>query len=380
MIDPARRGNRLAAAALGLLLAACGATGGSNPASGDPGASGGAARELDEKKLKELEARWRLYLQNDPKWPEARERWLSEGDVERKHLLANLLIELFRSDAPGRGVATSARSARARKELSWFGAEAVPLLVDGMKALARRESVDVMALDRIAGTLVDLRALDAIGSLLQETDGPDADVKLRCALLRALAPLEDPAVPALLAGRLRDDPAWEVRGTAAEALRRHRGSKEARAALALALGDPDGFVRARAMRVLAVGMDPEEDAAVLERVVEFLLRDPAPEARAAAAEALALFAYLEPVADALMQALRDPASDVVGKSARALMNTRTTRIQLALADALDRAVQRRDESLITDLLLALEANVGAKPQDINPKGWRALILKSAEER
>jgi len=48
-------------------------------------------------------------------------------------------------------------------------------------------------------------------------------------------------------------------------------------------------------------------------------------------------------------------------------------VQLALIDTLERAVQVRDEGFVSELLVILEGNVGSRPRDINPAGWRALV-------
>ncbi len=328
---------------------------------------------VDEARRTELAARWRLYLTNDAAWPDAREAWFSGPRDERELLLDNLTIELLRDDAAGRGVATASRSARARRELQWFGGEAVPLLVEGMKGLALRERIDHVALDRLALALVELHAAAELAALVTDAKAAETSVALRLAGIRALAPADEPAVVEALTAALRSDPAWEVRGAAAEALRRRAANGPARAALVAAFADSDGYVRAQAVRALAVGLDPETDGAALRSVRGMLLADPAPQARGAAAEALALYAFDPEAGAALVRALRDPDSSVVARSARALQNVRTGAVQLALVDALESAIQRRDDGLVSELLLILTASVGARPADINPVGWRALV-------
>jgi hypothetical protein len=49
------------------------------------------------------------------------------------------------------------------------------------------------------------------------------------------------------------------------------------------------------------------------------------------------------------------------------------KIQLALVDALERAVKLRQNELVDTLLVVLRASVGKVPSDINPDGWRKLI-------
>lgn len=48
-------------------------------------------------------------------------------------------------------------------------------------------------------------------------------------------------------------------------------------------------------------------------------------------------------------------------------------IQLALVDALERAVKAKQGELVSSLLVVLRASVGRVPDDINPDGWRKLI-------
>jgi HEAT repeat protein len=130
-------------------------------------------------------------------------------------------------------------------------------------------------------------------------------------------------------------------------------------------------VRAQAVQGLVVGLRTDDTGAI-ERVVSFLEEDPAPVARAAAAEALALFAFDPTVKAALVAALKDRDLQVARKAAHALLNVREKPVQLALIDTLER-VKGKDEGFVSELLVILEANVGSRPRDINPAGWRALV-------
>jgi len=356
---------------LALALPACGST------------SADSSAELEPQRREELAKHWRLYLANDPKWPEAREQWISGSEVERELLLDNLLIELLRDDAASRGSGTSARSARARRELTWFGGDGVEYLIEAMRALVERERVDAVALDRIGYALAELQATKELAALAapaeqggsrEPSERPEREMRLRVAATRSLALIDDPEAVRALASRLCDDPSWEVRAAAAEGLRKRVQHVEARAALVQALSDEDGFVRAQAVRIVLLGLKPEEESGEFERVLFFLLEDPAPAARAAAAASLALFTYDPRVEAALVRALADRDRAVVQAAAQALVNQRTLRVQRALIDALERAKHAREEALVSELLAVLSANVGERPTDIwNPAGWRKLV-------
>jgi len=354
-----------------LTLGACDAPGRGRPAA------------IDEGRRKELAARWSLYLSGDPKWPAAREEWMAGPEEERDLLLDNLLIELLRDDAASRGSGTSQRSARARRELAWFGADAVPLLEEAMRGLARRDAVDVVAVDRVGLALVELRATTELAALCAAPDRAGAGaagLQLQLAAIRALAHLDEPAATAALVERLESDPSWQVRGAAAEVLRRRAGSIEVRAALFGALSDPDGFVRAQAVRALVAEINPAEEGGALLRALSILLQDPSATTRAAAAEALALFAFDPRVELALTHALVDRDLAVVQKAALALRSRRTPAVQRALVDALERAVKARADGLVSELLLVLESNVGARPRNLNPGGWRELLARRQGSR
>lgn len=332
-----------------------------------------------------LKEEWRLYLADSPDWPEARARWLDGPPAERRLLLDNLLIELLQDDAAGRGAGTTYRSTRARRELTWFGSDAVAPLATGMRALGSRERVDGVALERIAGALAELRAAEPLAELAAPDPSGKANVTMRVAAVRALAIADDEVAQAALIARLQGDPDWQVRGAAAECLRPRASEPAVRRAMAAALGDVDGFVRAQAVRSLVVGGGHEIEAIPIDTLARCLTADAAPAVRAAAAESLGLYAYAEAVETLLLGALRDRDLGVVGAAAHALFNSRTPRVQLALVDALERVnrIAVEDASaagLVSELLRLLAANVGATPERINPAGWRALIEQRAQER
>jgi HEAT repeat protein len=342
-------------------LATTGCSSAPSPAAGAP----------DDARKAELAKRWKLYVSNDPEWPAARKQWLAGPERERQLLLDNLLIELMRLDS----------TTRTRRELTWFGSEAVPPLVEGLKDLASKPAVDVVTLDRLGNALTDLHATKELGELAAAPPDPkaaDGGAKLRLAALRALVAIDDPAVTKTLLDRLEHDPSWQVRGAAATALRKESHATEVRVALVQALSDRDGFVRGQAMRALVVGLDPAQDQPAFDRVFAFLAHDPDPSARAATVDSLTLLVYDERVAAALRQTLQhDGAGEVVSKAARALAGVKTQEVRLALVDALEGAIHRRDEGLVSELLAILGANVGATPPDVNPAGWRAFLAQRA---
>ncbi len=337
-----------------------------------------AAAPLDRRANEVLAKEWQLYLREDEQWPAARERWLAGPPSERQLLLDNLLRELMADDSAGRGNGTSFRSARARRELTWFGSEAIAPLVEGLRGLGARERVDGVVIERITNGLVELHAFEELAGLsLAPTQGRLA-LQVRTEALRGLATLDDPRVGEVLCARLREDPDWQVRGVAAELLRRRTSDPRSRPALAAAVGDPDGFVRAQAVRSLTENGDISGNSVPLADVIHFLTRDPERAVRVAAAEALSLYSFEPAVEAALIAALQDPEVDVVGKAAQSLLNCETRAAQYALVDALDRAnrLQVRDgraAGLVSEILRILAVNLRATPKKINPAGWRALL-------
>jgi len=335
-----------------------------------------------------LRADWQLYLANAEEWPAARERWLAGPPAERRILLDNLLIELLKDDAADRGSGTSFRSARARRELSWFGNEAVAPLVEGLRTLGSRDRVDSVTLDRIATALADLRAVGELARLAASAAGEGSgtlDVRARLAAVRALAAIELPEAETALIDRLLVDPDWQVRGAAAECLKPRAADPAIRRVMIAALGDADGYIRAQAVRALVVGAGTEVAAIPLDTLARCLATDPAAAVRAAAAESLGLYAFEPSVEALLLRSLADPDLAVVGAAAHALFNNRTRDVQLALVDALDRVNQiavrePRAAGLVSELLRLLAANVGATPERINPAGWRRLIEARWQER
>lgn len=346
-------------------------------------ASDPATAPLDRRSNEQLAKEWQLYLREDEQWPEAREKWLAGPPSERQLLLDNLLRELLADDAAGRGSGTAFRSQRARRELTWFGSEAVAPLVEGLRGLGSRERVDGVVLERIAGGLAELRASAELAELSAPPKEGRLALQVRTAALRALATLEDPKVGPWLAARLADDPDWQVRGVAAELLRRRSNDPRAKAALAAAVGDPDGFVRAQAVRSLTENGSTDADSVPLGDVLHFLARDPERPVRVSAAEALTLYSFVPAVEAGLIAALRDPEPDVVVAAAAALLNSHTRAARLGLVDALARyhAASTRDAragGVWNELIRILGANLGARPAGNTPDAWRALVERQSQ--
>ncbi|MSR45853.1 MAG: hypothetical protein EXS13_02085 [Planctomycetes bacterium] len=364
-----------------MIAAAAGCTGSAAVEGRDP--SAGESLLAAPRSNESLKMVWRLYQKNDEAWPAARERWLAGPPEERRLLLDNLLIELLQDDSAGRGNGTSFRSVRARHELTWFGSEAVAPIVHGMRGLGSREKVDVVAIDRLAAALVELRATEPLAELAAPDPAAKIDVKVRIAAARALAGVDEPIVQSALIDRLLRDPEWQVRGTAAELLRKRAADPLVRRALHDALADADGFVRAQGVRALADGRSVDAADVPLDELFHFLTRDPAVPVRVAAAESLALYAFEPSVEDALIASLRDPEPDVVVAAARSLMNARTRAVQSALVDAFSRmhTASTHDATangVWNELIMILGANIGARPAGNTPAAWRALIQQLSE--
>ena len=347
-------------------------------------ASDPAAAPSDRRPNEVLAKEWQLYLREEEGWPRAREQWLAGPPAERQLLLDNLLRELLADDAAGRGSGTAYRSQRARRELTWFGSEAVEPLVEGLRGLGARERVDGVVIERIAGALAELRATSELAELSAPQKEGRLALQVRTAARRALATIEAPKVAGVLAARLAEDPEWQVRGVAAELLRRRPNDPAAKPALAAALGDKDGFVRAQAVRSLTENGSTDADSVPLADVLHFLARDPERPVRVSAAEALALYCFVPAVEAGLVVALRDPEPDVVVAAAAALLNAHTRSARNGLVDALARyhVASTRDAragGVWNELIRVLGANLGARPAGNTPEAWRALVERSQQE-
>jgi hypothetical protein len=348
---------------LPLLLTTAGAAAGC----GGPPAHRQAANP-DDPRVKKLAGWWQLYQTDSPDWPKARSEWLTRDPADRQLLLDNLFKELLLND--GADPRYAGRALRARREISWLGSEATDFIVAAFRQFGAKKPADMVALDRLGAALASLQAAKELGLVL-------ADAKLatplRLAAIHALGEIADPAAHDALLACLAGDAKWELRSASAEALRKSTGEPRVRVALARALDDGDGFVRASAVKALTPALDPVADAAVLTRIVRMVGGDPDPAARGACADALALHAGHAVVAAALVHALGDGEPAVVEHAAHALVNMNDKNIQLALVDALERAVKAKQGELVSSLLVVLRASVGRVPDDINPDGWRKLI-------
>lgn len=343
----------------------------------------GASGRLSDDRRKELSGRWQLYVRDDPKWPAAREQWLSGPESERQLLLDNLLRQVIADDNAARGEGSSGYATRARQELKWFGAEPIPLLVEGMRGLAARDRVDVIALDRIGSALTELQAVSALAEMAGTPGGSEsseASVKLRLAAVRALQPIPDPAVTKVLLERVKGDAAWSVRGAAVDALRSREQEPGVHAALVAALDDPDGYVRGEAIGALATGLDPQTNAGAFERLIRILVGDRDATARKAAAEVLALHASEPAIGAALLHALRDPDMAVAMKAAFALMYVGSGEVRRGLIDLLDRAVATRDIGPMSELPMILKKNFGEAPPKLDADSWRKLLEQVEAKR
>ena len=123
-------------------------------------------------------------------------------------------------------------SVRARRELSWLSSEAVAPLVEGLRGLGSRENFDIVVIEHLAAALVELYAASGpLAELVTPDPAGTIDVKVRLAAMRALANFDEPVVQSALVACLLEDPDWQVRGTAAELLRKRAAEPAVKRAL-----------------------------------------------------------------------------------------------------------------------------------------------------
>lgn len=200
----------------------------------------------NEKKIK---AYWRLYLQESPEWPAARERWLAMGEAERRALVYYLILHIrtqpssTRLDEGGNPVPVWLRSVR---ELQFIGPEALkPLL---MRLKDSRDETEVYPLIEAAAGIA--RAEDLEGAFKPESDRKD--VVYQCRLVKVLIRAEDPEAVPLILKLLGPQYDWQVRATAADVLRDYDGPmlEAVLEALERVTKDEDEFVASKAKESL----------------------------------------------------------------------------------------------------------------------------------
>jgi hypothetical protein len=238
-------------------------------------AADGASAVSDERK-RELERYWELYQADDPAWPEARDRWYAYGGAERRTLVDSLVRELLvRADQATRterGLAPAWK--RSQEQILALGPdETVPLLIEALRVGKDPASVEI-----IADTLVSFGAIDEVLAALDRPEPADSP-HFAATAVRALVRIGGERALERVGSELAGNADWQVRASAAEALRNARRSDRDRAAHALigGLEDTDPFVvrqslgslvaleYVRAAPVVAVMLDEASRAGDAER-------------------------------------------------------------------------------------------------------------------
>jgi HEAT repeat protein len=240
-----------------------------------------------------LRGYWVLYQKDDPGWPEAKRLWLTLGQPDSWLLVENLLREMIISADHG----DAARSARARTELGKIADVSVPYLVEALNQgdnVTKRHCADVLvsigkpAAAPLAAGLSGLEpegrreaaaALGRIGDpaaipALVEVSRGDPEWKVRAAASESLGVFASsaPAAEESLARSVSSDPDPFVRRKAAEALARGSGRAGAEA-LAAALRDGEGAVRAAAATSLGERRDPSSVSPLVAALEKELASD-----------------------------------------------------------------------------------------------------------
>jgi HEAT repeat protein len=183
-----------------------------------------------------LRGSWKLYVDHDPHWPQAKREWIAKGDDALKLLVENLRIEIVR----GLDLGDTARRDRAETELVDLGPPAVPHLIEAIRA-----GDDVVGKQcAIVIGRIGAPATDAVLAAL-----PSAKPRERMRLYEAMGGIGGERVGDPLRRALSTEEDWRLRAAAATALGRAK-SPGAYEALLAATRDEDPFVRSRAAAAL----------------------------------------------------------------------------------------------------------------------------------
>jgi|GEM_PF-2719288 len=194
-----------------------------------------------------IEESWSLYQRHDPRWPDARERWLSLGQPERACLMDNLFIDMNRLAA--RSVSTPDGEQpgwlRPAQEFIKIGGEGVPFIVGALRKL--RDRLLIEACSHVLGATAQVEDLEPL--VLDD----DAEILGRTQAVRLLARSEEPRALDLLLRLVVSSEPWQIRAAAAESLGAcgRKDPAACRAALGSALGDEDPFVAGKAREAIS---------------------------------------------------------------------------------------------------------------------------------
>ena len=233
-----------------------------------------AARDLAER----YRESWLAFQDGAEDWPVHRRDWLEAGSEERAYLLQLLLYEILHSQQTVEQMGTEQPAwFRAQRELRFFGSSGERAAVEALRMLSSRKPVDWVAVDRVGGALVELRAREATEGLLED---PNNTPEQRLAAVRVLAAMqtEGRAMQRLLAV-LSADPDWQLRGKAVEGLSRFARQptdspdhSAVRRGLIEALADSDEFVARKVFTALADDRGAETRALLVNRYEEAVER------------------------------------------------------------------------------------------------------------
>jgi len=238
----------------GLLLPSCAAPSRKEASSGETGGGGAAVPPEDRATLDRY---WKLYVEDDPGWPEAREAWLAMGEPARFALVASLIRDLVVGTSSNDTVKTE----RAGVELVRLGPVAVPALLEAGRqgdGILRQQTAEIL-------TYIGSPAVDALVASV-ESGGDNRFRRYEIEVLGRIG--DDRAFPAVRKSLLEDGD-WANRAAAATAL---AGLGDSRAVpdLDRALrSDADAFVRERA----AAALGSFQDSGSVQALVEGMERE-----------------------------------------------------------------------------------------------------------
>lgn len=217
-------------------LVSCASSGGGKSPSERQAA---AAAAMEPGLRAEIEGYWKLYQENDPGWPAARERWLAKEPATRNILVESLIHDLIRRA----GRAAPAVTERTMKELAILDDLAVPHLIaagDAGDEILRQQTAEIL------GWIGE----PSVEPILESLRADSRDDGFRRYKVEVLGVVKDPRAADTVTRLLHEDDDWAVRAAAATAAGRIGGSA--------------------AVDELARALQREEDEFVLERIAAAL--------------------------------------------------------------------------------------------------------------
>jgi len=262
VLEPVQRASWSALLASGILLGFAGCGGETDGASRPAKPSEVEGTTKNGVTPEQMKVWWALYQKADPKWPAARDRWSAAGQDARQTLILSLVRDLIQKGPQQTPDGKLAYRVPQADLLALPASDVSPVLIEMMRVSKDRSATDVLA-----DTLAEIGDSEPVARALHDPRPGDAPLA-STGFLRALVRIGGDRALAVVTQRMQQDPNWQNRSAAAEALRSARPADRQRAARAatLAFADGDAFVVRQGLRTI----ESLEDVSVAPDVARLL--------------------------------------------------------------------------------------------------------------